>query len=125
MSLYSSYFQKSIAMVSPGHVGLSVLQAFSYGVPVVTGKAIKYREETQHLLNLLTKKKVVLGPEYYNLKHNENSLLVESLNELQRSLEKLCNNRNFSVKLGNNAFQYYVRERSITHMLDGFRGAID
>ena len=70
-------------------------------------------------------KKVVLGPEYYNLKHNENALLVESLNELQVSLEKLCNNRNFSVKLGNNAFQYYVRERSITHMLDGFRGAID
>ena len=27
-----------------------VLQAFSYGVPVVTGKAIKYREEAQHLL---------------------------------------------------------------------------
>ena len=118
-------FSKSIAMVSPGHVGLSVLQAFSYGVPVVTGKAIKYREETQHLLNLLTEKKVVLGPEYYNLVNEENSILVESLIELQCSLQRLCNDRNFSVKLGKNAFQFYVKKRSITHMVDGFKEAIE
>ncbi|MDC3108354.1 hypothetical protein OA416_04080 [Paracoccaceae bacterium] len=118
-------FSKSFAMVSPGHVGLSVLQAFSHGVPVITGKAVKYREETQHLLNLLTSKKVVLGPEYYNLINHENSILVENFTELQSSLEKLCNDRNLSMKLGNNAFQYYVKERSITQMLDGFRRAID
>ena len=68
---------------------------------------------------------MVLGPEYYNLVNHENSLLVENLSELQSSLEKLCNDRNFSVKLGDNAFQYYVRKRSINHMLDGFMEAID
>ena len=118
-------FSKSIALVSPGHVGLSVLQSFSYGVPVVTGKAVQYREETQHLYNVLTGELVVMGPEYYNIQHGRNSLLVETMKELEVALEKLCNEPSYAAELGSNSYQYYMQERSLNKMVDGFKKAIE
>lgn len=121
----SSIFSKSLALVSPGHVGLSVLQSFGHGVPVVTGKAIQYRKETQHLQNVLTDSKVVIGPEFYNLRHRCNSLLVSTRQELKDELEKLCSDSEYAAELGCNAFQYYMRERPLSRMLDGFIKAIE
>ena len=123
--ILSRLFSKAIALVSPGHVGLSVLQSFGHGVPVVTGKAVQYRRETQHLHNALTGCKVIMGPEYYNLRHRHNSLLVETQQELVTELEKLCNEPGYAAELGRNAYQHYVRERPLSHMLDGFRKAIE
>ena len=121
----SQLFATSIALVSPGHVGLSVLQSFAHGVPVVTGKSVQYRRERQHLFNLMTGNTVIMGPEYYNLLHNHNSLLVETSFELELALKQLCTNSSYAAELGRNAFQYYVRERSLSRMLEGFRQVIE
>jgi len=123
--ILSNLFSKSIALVSPGHVGLSVLQSFGHGVPVVTGKAVQYRRETQHLHNILTGHKVIMGPEYYNLRHGHNSVLVETLQELEATLKRLCNEPYYAAELGHEAYQHYVLRRRLSHMLDGFREAIE
>ncbi len=118
-------FSRAFALVSPGHVGLSVLQSFGHGVPIITGKAVQLRKETQHLSNVATGSDVVMGPEYYNLKHNSNAYLFETEHELDLVLERFCNDHEFTARLGNNAFQYYVTERPLARMLDGFRKAIE
>jgi len=123
--ILSKLFIESIALVSPGHVGLSVLQAFGHGVPVVTGKAIQYREETQHLHNMLTGSRVIMGPEYYNLKHEINSILVESKQELKVALKTLCDSPGYAQQLGSSAFTLYNNSRSLTRMVEGFKKAIE
>ena len=40
-----SYFSNAIAYVSPGHVGLGVVHAFAYGVPVITISSFKHAPE--------------------------------------------------------------------------------
>lgn len=123
--ILTGLFAKAIAFVSPGHVGLSVLQSFAHGVPVVTGKAIQHRRETQHLHNVLTGTPVIIGPEYYNLRDGHNALLVEKQPELNAAMERLCNDRDLAARLGHNAYQHYVNERPLSRMLEGFRKAIE
>lgn len=53
-------FDRALAYVSPGAVGLGVLHAFAYGCPVVTS-----RNDPEH------------GPEFINLEHGENALLTD------------------------------------------------
>lgn len=118
-------FSRAIALVSPGHVGLSVLQSFGHGVPVLTGKAIQHRPETQHLHNVLTGSAVVIGPEFYNLCHEENSLLLESPQELEAALQRVCNDMDYAAELGRNAYQHYVTKRTLGDMIAGFGKAIE
>ena len=40
-----SHFSNAIAYVSPGHVGLGVVHAFAYGVPVITISSFKHAPE--------------------------------------------------------------------------------
>jgi glycosyltransferase involved in cell wall biosynthesis len=121
----SHLFSRAIAMVSPGHVGLSVLQSFGHGVPVVTGKAVQKRSEAQHLYNLATRTPVIVGPEYFNLRHGDNSWLFETESELETVMERLCNDPVFATGLGHNAYRHYIDERPLSRMLDGFRKAIE
>lgn len=118
-------FRNAIALVSPGHVGLSVLQSFAHGVPVVTGKTIKVGWQSQHVVNALTGQHVIIGPEYYNLKNGVNSLLFETQVDMDGKIELLCNDAQYRAELGRNAYQHYVEERSLSRMLAGFREAIE
>lgn len=124
-AVLSRLFSRAVAFVSPGHVGLSVLQSFGHGVPVVTGKAVQTRKETQHLHNVATGTPVIMGPEYYNLRHGENSYLFETEQELVSVLERLSNDLPYAAGLGRNAYTCYVNERPLSRMLDGFRKAIE
>ena len=101
------FFHSAYAYVSPGPVGLGVLHSFAYGVPVITCRKGKH------------------GPEFYNLSNNENALLYENQEGLKEQLTKLCNDKQFSAKLGRNAYKFYARERSLEIMIKGFRAAID
>ena len=101
------FFERAYAYVSPGHVGLGILHSFAYGVPVVTDKSVKHAQE------------------YDNLKDLENALLFRTFDKLKEILISLCNDDNLSRKLGNNAYEFYVRERSLEHMVGGFRCAIE
>lgn len=45
------YLDKAIAYVSPGHVGLGVLHAFSCGVPVITQRVARHAPEVENIVD--------------------------------------------------------------------------
>ena len=105
--LLSHVFSRSIAYVSPGHVGLGVLHSFSFGVPVIT-----FELDTH-------------APEFYNITHGKNGILLppsESL--LSDTLFFMTANRSYSTKLGHNAFSTYQTEVSPDLMLQSFHNCI-
>jgi glycosyltransferase involved in cell wall biosynthesis len=101
-------FSKSLAYVSPGHVGLGVLHAFAYGAPVVT------QRHNQH------------APEVANIKNNMNGILYEGgTKELAEIMLRLANENGFAMKLGNNAYEYYQKERTMEALVGRVKGAIE
>ena len=101
-------FAQAIAYVSPGHVGLGVLQSFAHGVPVVT------TQDTFH------------GPEANNIVDGENSLYYDgSIHMLADTLIDLANHPEKALMLGKNAYTHYRQHRTIDNMVDGFLQAID
>lgn len=102
-----TYFSKSYAYISPGPVGLGVLHSFAYGVPVVT---LNYGKH---------------GPEYNNIIDNENGILLNDLNELERMIVNLEKNKNNTISLGSNAFNHYNNKRNLKVMVNGLIQAIN
>jgi len=101
-------FSQALAYVSPGHVGLGLLHAFSFGVPVVT-----YQVSTH-------------APEFENLKDEENGLLVDPDNdELARALLRLTLNPDFAMQLGRSAFRTYEDAAHPDKMVEQFIEAIE
>jgi glycosyltransferase involved in cell wall biosynthesis len=100
-------FSRAIAYVSPGPVGLGVLHSFAYGVPVVT-----LRKERH-------------GPEFWNLRHDENSHLLDTEQDLTPAFEFFASKPSHAAALGHNAFIYYTRERNLSKMLTGIRQGIE
>lgn len=103
----ANIFARAFAYVSPGPVGLGVLHSFAYGVPVVT------LQEGRH------------GPEFHNLVHDFNSLVLMNEAELAPALAWLCNNPELTRVLGRNAYLHYSQRRTLDHMIAGFRKAIE
>ena len=106
-ALLKMHFSKSYAYISPGPVGLGVLHSFAYGVPVVT---LNYGKH---------------GPEYHNIIDNENGLLFNDINELERIIVDLEKNKNNTIRLGSNAFNHYNNKRNIKVMVNGLIQAIN
>lgn len=100
-------FSRAYAYVSPGPVGLGVLHSFAYGVPVVTLRKARH------------------GPEFQNLIHFKNSVILENESDLASALEWICDNFGTIRTLGHNAYIHYIQNRTINHMLAGFRKAIE
>ncbi len=99
-------FQRSLAYVSPGAVGLGVLHSFAYGVPVVTARRSAH------------------GPEVTNLIEGQNALFYDGSPEnLTPLLVKLAKEREVSYRLGENAFRFFMTQRTISHMVEGFKRA--
>lgn len=106
-AMLKALFSRAYAYVSPGPVGLGVLHSFAYGVPVVTLR------EGRH------------GPEFINLDHNHNALILDSEYDLNPALEWICSNPEHSRVLGHNAYIRYSQNRTLDHMIAGFRRAIE
>lgn len=103
----SKHFSQAYCYACPGDVGLGVLHSFSYGVPVITFKNRNH------------------GPEFSNIRHNENGVLVDDIkHEFGKLLIELINSGAFQ-KLGNNAYHYYFNNRTIEHMVESFNDAIE
>lgn len=101
-------FQKALAYVSPGHVGLGVLHAFSYGCPVVTNST-EYH-----------------APEYVNLSDGHNSLLYDNLNSsLDTTLKMLVETKGLSQRLGSEAYKLYSTKRTISVMANNLINLLD
>lgn len=107
-------FAPAYAYVSPDNVGLGVLHAFAYGVPVITGaprgsRIAGYRH----------------GPEFWNLCDGKNAIVFPDADGLRDALVSVTNDRALAQRLGASAYECYVAERSIARMVDGFRQAIE
>jgi glycosyltransferase involved in cell wall biosynthesis len=99
-------FQRAYAYVSPGPVGLGVLHSMAYGTPVVTSLYGKH------------------GPEYYLLRHGDNSLLFENQFELGEALVRLTQDVPFRIRLGEHAYQIFQKEGRFEEMIQGFDDCI-
>lgn len=101
-------FEHAIALVSPGHVGLSVLHAFAFGVPVITAC------HTGH------------APEYANLNDGVNGVLFDGSDEgLIEVMVTLARDPERAERLGLAGLHHYRSNRTLAHMVTGFQAAID
>ena len=100
-------FSRAYAYVSPGPVGLGVLHSLAYGVPVIT---LRYARH---------------GPEFHNLIHEHNALICEEEASIEEAMWRICTDAALAKRLGNNAYQHYALERTLSRMLDGFRKVIE
>lgn len=82
----------ALLVVSPGQAGLSIMHAFSYGLPFVTYK------------NSIT------GGERSHIENNWNGLLLKNLEvaELSEKLIWCFNNKEELHRMSGNAYQYYL-----------------
>ncbi|WP_162053467.1 glycosyltransferase [Pontibacter pamirensis] len=95
-------FSRSIAYVSPNHVGLGVVHSFAYGVPVITNRNRKHAPEFEYC-------------------DKSNSLLYEDGGEeLAALLKEICNNRSLQKQLSAGSYDYYDRNLRSDIMVHGF-----
>lgn len=100
-------FRTSIACISPGQAGLSVLKSMGYGVPFVT------------------RSDAITGGEVFNISNGFNGLIYGTEKELTDIIIDINENPNKYVDMGMNARSYYLQYRTMDHMVEGFQSAID
>lgn len=99
-------FSKAIAYVSPGHVGLGVLQALGHGCPVITCK------DQPH------------APEVINC-NSENSIMPPmTVDDIEDAMYTLYTNKALQKEMSKAAFDYYNNNCTIEIMIDGIEAAI-
>jgi len=100
-------FHRALAYVSPGAVGLGVLHAFAYGVPVITDRNVRH------------------GPEIENVSHGESGILFSgSVAALADAMAQVALSDGLSKRLGERAYRHYISERSMDRMVEAFRAAV-
>ncbi|WP_025764423.1 glycosyltransferase family 4 protein [Dyadobacter tibetensis] len=100
----AAHFHASIACISPGQAGLSVLKSFSFGVPFITRSS------------------AITGGERFNITNGNNGILY--FNDLSQVLRRLILNPTEIRRLSATAFHYYWTHRTLKSMTDGFHRAI-
>ncbi len=105
--LLQSYFRDAIACLSPDQAGLSVLKSMGYGVPYVTSK------------------EAITGGEIFNISHGETGVLLDSLSELPAIIADIADYPSRYTAMGKQAYEYYWKNRTPEHMVQGFVDAIE
>lgn len=95
-------FSRALACISWGQAGLSVLDSFSRGVCFISTKD------------------AFTGGELFNIQNNKNGYLLDSKSALIRVLREMKIDQEKFVRLGMNALDYYLEERTIEKMTLGF-----
>ena len=103
----SKLFTTAIACISPGQAGLTVLKAMGYGVPFITTK------------NAIT------GGEIFNIKNEENGLLLDSYSEIKGVILDTLKNKEKFIEMGKNAKAFYEKNRQVGMMAGGFEQAVN
>lgn len=103
------WFLSAKAMVFPGALGLTVLHAFGYGLPVVAAN-----DPSLH------------GPEFISLEHEKNGLTFPAFNRaaLAAELTRLIGDDAFQRRLSENALASVLDQYTIPKMAAGMRDAI-
>ena len=100
-------FGRAIAYVSPGPVGLGVLHAFAFGVPVVTTATARH------------------GPEVEWVREEKTGLFTDgSSSHLARTMLRLDRDRSLARRIGARCFEVYREDASPQKMLQGFADAV-
>lgn len=102
----AGHYARAIAYVSPGDVGLGVLQSFGYGVPVITCASRTH------------------GPEFENIVDGVNGYICNDMSELGHALAKLGKDSALAETLGMNALHHYCSKRTINDMVGRVAEAI-
>lgn len=103
-----NWFESAIAYVSPSAVGLGVLHASAYGVPVITFQSDMH------------------GPEAEWIRHEENGLVVEpTVAAFADAMVRLIEHPGLASTLGRAAYLTYTSAASPHAMLAGFRRAVE
>lgn len=90
--LKADLFKKAFCVISPQQAGLSVVEAFSYGVPFVTSL------------------KAITGGESLSIIGEENGVLFDDPSELSDIILSFCDGRRSSARLGRRAYSLYADE---------------
>jgi len=103
----SNYIFKSFAIFSPGQAGLSVSLAFGHGTPFITHKY------------------AVTGGEIFNIKHNQNGILINDYDEISRIMLDIDSNTSKYINLGKNAKTTYEKNLKMESMFNSFKNCIN
>jgi len=101
-------YDRSLAYVSTGALGLGIVHSFSYGVPVIAFPDIRN------------------GPEFENLIHNENGILCDKNddeNSLNQALQEIAKPQTFQ-KLSSGSINRFKFHCNSDCMVKGFLNAI-
>ena len=100
----------STAFCYPANIGLSLLHAFGYGLPVITSA-----------------NRSLQNPEIEALRNGHNGLEYRDgdVDDLVRQCARVLAEPGLRARLGQNALETVLRDYSIEHMLDGFREVIE
>jgi len=85
----------------PGHIGLGLVEALYWGLPILT-------LDLKH------------APEIYYLQNSYNGFIVNNKNELEKKLIELSINSQLLKSLSENAKNTYKEKANITNMINGF-----
>ncbi len=100
------YFSQSIACISPGQAGLSVLKSMGYGVPFIT------------------KENAITGGEIFNIQHEVSGILYHEDKELTSIILDIAENPGKYIDMGEIAMKYYYDHRKPTDMAQGIIDAV-
>jgi glycosyltransferase involved in cell wall biosynthesis len=103
------WFLSSTVFCFPTNIGLSLLHAFGYGLPVITSGLL-----TNH------------GPEIEALRNEQNGLLYEngSIDSLVAALRRLLEDPALTRRMGQEAHRTATEDYSVHRMVDGMEAAI-
>jgi glycosyltransferase involved in cell wall biosynthesis len=97
-----NFYKFAYCSISYGQAGLSVLQAFAYGVP------------------FLTTENAISGGEKHNIENGKNGFLVKGKKEFQENLIQFLTDQSLSEKMGSYAYKYYSEDCSLELMKRNF-----
>ena len=100
----------STALVYPGNMGLSLLHAFGYSLPVITGNRLQGH-----------------GPEIHALRDGQNGLFFEDGNveQLLARCRRVIESPEFTQQLAQSAFETVKTDYTIGRMVDGFARGLE
>lgn len=107
VAMLEDIYDQTIVSISYGQAGLSVLQALGFGVP------------------FMTKEGAISGGEIENVVHEYTGIICKTVDDLECSMIRLSNDREFASRLGVQAYDYYQKYCTIENMVSGFIDAVE
>lgn len=105
-------FHRSIAYVSPGHLGLGLNHALAFGVPIISNAKVTHAPEIAVL-------------------NQGNSIMVDAIDDsdciqqLAENMIMLAKDDPLAIKMSQQSYADYVNHCSMERMIDGFVAAIE